>query len=71
MYNATEGADPFVELCAVLTKGVLEKDAIVTFSTSDGPATSVCKLYYVYVVGCLVHVFNVMSCTIQCSVDDC
>ena len=61
LYNVTEGADPFVELCAVLTEGTLERDAIVTFFTSDGSATSACKLYYVYVVAS-------MSYTIQCSV---
>ena len=66
MYNATEGADPFVELCAVLTKGDLEKEAIVTFSTSDGSATSVCKLYYMYVVGCLasMYMYSMQCCAL-------
>ena len=53
MYNVTEGVDANVELCAVLTSGILEREAVVRFSTSDGTATSgglcvQCSLY-----GCL------------------
>lgn len=40
LYNATEGEDPSVELCAVLMTGTLEREAVVTFSTRDGSATS-------------------------------
>ena len=40
VYIATEGVDASVELCAVLTSGTLEREAVVTFSTSDGTATS-------------------------------
>ena len=40
MYNVTEGVDASVELCAVLTSGILEREAVVAFSTSDGTATS-------------------------------
>ena len=40
MYSATEGVDASVEICAVLFAGILEREAVVTFSTSDGTATS-------------------------------
>ena len=40
MYTATEGVDASVELCAVLVTGILERQTIVMFSTSDGTATS-------------------------------
>ena len=40
MYNVTEGVDASVELCAVLTSGTLEREAVVVFSTTDGTATS-------------------------------
>ena len=39
VYSATEGVDG-VELCAVFLAGTLEREAVVTFSTSDGTATS-------------------------------
>ena len=50
MYNVTEGVDASVELCAVLTSGILEREAVVVFSTTDGTATSgglcvQCSLY--------------------------
>ena len=38
--NVTEGVDAIVELCAVLTSGILEREAVIRFSTSDGTATS-------------------------------
>ncbi len=41
VYSAIEGVDASVELCAVLKAGTLEREAVVTFSTSDGTATSV------------------------------
>ena len=41
VYNVTEGVDASVEICAVLTTGTLEREAVVTFSTSDGTATSI------------------------------
>ena len=40
VYNATEGVDASVELCAVLVAGTLEREAVVIFATSDGTATS-------------------------------
>ena len=40
VYSATEGVDASVELCAVLLDGTLEREAVVTFFTSDGTATS-------------------------------
>ena len=40
LYRVTEGVDANVELCAVLTSGTLEREAVVMFSTSDGTATS-------------------------------
>ena len=40
IYSVTEGVDANVELCAVLTMGLLERGAVVMFSTSDGTATS-------------------------------
>ena len=55
MYNVTEGADASVELCAVLTSGTLEREAVVTFSTSDGTATSLgmCMSIPVQLVLCI------------------
>ena len=40
VYSATEGVDASVEICAVLTQGILERETIVMFSTSDGTATA-------------------------------
>ena len=40
VYIVTEGVDANVELCAVLIVGELERQAVVTFSTSDGTATA-------------------------------
>ena len=40
-YNATEGTDASVEVCAIVIMGVLEKEAVVSFSTMDGSAVSV------------------------------
>ena len=40
VYSATEGVDASVDLCAVLTAGTLEREAVVMFSTSDGTATA-------------------------------
>ena len=40
VYSATEGVDASVEICAVLFAGTLEREAVVTFSTSDGTATA-------------------------------
>ena len=39
-YSATEGTDPSVEVCALVLDGMLERDAIITFFTRDGTATS-------------------------------
>ena len=40
-YTATEGTDPFVEVCAIVRMGILEREAVVTLSTVDGAAVSV------------------------------
>ena len=40
MYNAVEGVDVSVELCAVLRMGTLEREAVVDFQTIDDTATS-------------------------------
>ena len=40
VYSATEGVDASVEICAVLFAGTLEREAVVTFFTSDGTATA-------------------------------
>ena len=40
LYAATEGVDPFVELCASVLMGILSRDAVVEFTTTDGTATS-------------------------------
>lgn len=40
LYTVTEGVDPVVELCARVLSGVLNRDAIVEFTTIDGTATS-------------------------------
>ena len=39
-YNASEGTDASVEVCALVLDGMLERDAIITFFTRDGTATS-------------------------------
>ena len=39
-YSATEGIDASVEVCASVLDGMLEREAIVTFFTTDGNATS-------------------------------
>ena len=42
LYTATEGEDPFVELCAVVIGNVqLERQAVVSFATRDNTATSI------------------------------
>ena len=38
--TTVQETDASVELCAVLIEGTLEREAVVTFSTSDGTATS-------------------------------
>ena len=40
VYSATEGVDASVEICAVLTQGTLEREAVVIFSTNDSKATA-------------------------------
>ena len=40
LYMAIEGIDLEVQLCAVLTMGVLEREAVVMFFTTDGTAES-------------------------------
>ena len=40
LYVTTEGVNPSVELCAIITAGTLEREAVVRFSTMDGTATS-------------------------------
>ena len=39
-YSATDGSDASVEVCALVLEGMLEREAIVTFFTTDGNATS-------------------------------
>ena len=57
MYTATEGVDASVELCAVLITGILDGQTIVTFSTSDGTATS---------SGMCMHVYTLRMLLIKC-----
>lgn len=49
-YTAIEGIDLAVEMCAVLTMGVLEREAIVMFSTTDGTAEAAGYFHMVYAV---------------------
>ena len=39
-YSAPEGSDASVEVCALVLDGMLEREAKVTFFTTDGNATS-------------------------------
>ena len=39
MYNVTEGTDSNVKLCAKVLQGILEREVMVMFSTSDDSAT--------------------------------
>ena len=45
-YTAGEGT--IVEICAVQTTGTLERESVVTFSTSDGSATG--KYMYAHIL---------------------
>ena len=38
--TTVQETDASVELCAVLLEGTLEREAVVTFSTSDGTSTA-------------------------------
>ena len=49
LYNATEGVDTSVELCAIVREGALAREAIVTFLTTPGSATSDCKFHSISV----------------------
>ena len=40
-YSATEGRDESVEVCALILDGMVEREVIVAFFTTDGTATSV------------------------------